>query len=87
MPRKLVAWLSKLILAQVKLQLKKMPKLLKIILTDDSFEYVGYEEDTLIRSILLGIQHVLFFLLFIYFLCFCFFLNYFSIRFFFGYSI
>eukprot|EP00026_Physarum_polycephalum_P000936 Phypoly_transcript_00937.p1 GENE.Phypoly_transcript_00937~~Phypoly_transcript_00937.p1 ORF type:complete len:870 (+),score=157.80 Phypoly_transcript_00937:977-3586(+) len=38
---------------KVKLQLRKMPKMLKIILTDDSFEYVGYDEDTLIRSILL----------------------------------
>lgn len=38
---------------KTKLQLKKMPKILKIILADESFEYVGYDEDTVIRSILL----------------------------------
>lgn len=32
-----------------------MPKILKIILADESFEYVGYDEDTIIRSVLLGI--------------------------------
>lgn len=35
-----------------KLHLRKTPKMLKIILADESFEHVGYDEDTVIRSIL-----------------------------------